>query len=257
MAIKTLHAVELERSLEDVFGEAHTLGELNHPAIIGVTDCSYADQERQARPYIVMPYFAGGSLEVHLRQHGPLPAKQADGGGAAGGCGDAGGSRARHLPPRSEAGQRAGTPGRRCWQVKVIDFGLALRKQVIETSMAGRAAGQTILGDSVAGTLKYAPPEQLGELRDAAGRPVPVGPYSDVYAFGELCCFALFKTTEPKRRHWDLVAGSWPSCWKNAPRRSEHRHRKSSGTGRIGIAGLRPENAGGRGKTAGGRATAC
>jgi hypothetical protein len=43
----------------------------------------------------------------------------------------------------------------------------------------------------------------MGQLLDAAGKRVPVGPYSDVYAFGKLCCYALFRTTEPKSRHWD------------------------------------------------------
>ncbi|MBV9125966.1 MAG: hypothetical protein JO112_21655, partial [Planctomycetes bacterium] len=86
------------------------------------------------------------------------------------------------------------------WPTRVIDFGLALRRQTIETSMAARSAGDTILSDSVAGTLKYAPPEQMGELRG-----VKPGPYSDVYAFGKTCCYVLFRTTEPKDRHWKTV----------------------------------------------------
>ena len=86
------------------------------------------------------------------------------------------------------------------WKVKIIDFGLALRKQTIETSMAARSAGNTILSDSVAGTVKYAPPEQMGEMKG-----VKPGPYSDVYAFGKMCCYALFKTTEPKRRQWSEI----------------------------------------------------
>jgi formylglycine-generating enzyme required for sulfatase activity len=92
-------------------------------------------------------------------------------------------------------------PEGHAWQVKVIDFGLALRRQTIETSMAGHTPAQSILGTSVAGTLLYAPPEQMGQRPD-----VPVGPYSDVYAFGKTCCYALFQTTEPKKRHWDKVS---------------------------------------------------
>ena len=89
------------------------------------------------------------------------------------------------------------------WLVKIIDFGLAMRKQTIETSMAARPAGNTILTDSVAGTVKYAPPEQMGEMRVV--RP---GTYSDVFSFGKMCCYAMFKTTEPKDRHWNSVAES-------------------------------------------------
>ena len=86
------------------------------------------------------------------------------------------------------------------WKVKIIDFGLALRKQTIETSMAARSAGDTILSSSVAGTVKYAPPEQMGEMKG-----VKSGPYSDVFSFGKMCCYAMFKTTEPKRRQWSEI----------------------------------------------------
>ena len=48
--------------------------------------------------------------------------------------------------------------------------------------------------------MKYAPPEQMGELRG-----VKPGPHSDVYSFGKTCCFALFRTTEPKRRQWGSI----------------------------------------------------
>jgi formylglycine-generating enzyme required for sulfatase activity len=34
---------------------------------------------------------------------------------------------------------------------------------------------------------------------------VKVGPYSDVYAFGKLCCYMLFRDTEPKTRHWKSI----------------------------------------------------
>ena len=66
--------------------------------------------------------------------------------------------------------------------------------------MAARSAGNTILSDSVAGTIKYAPPEQMGEMKG-----VKPGPYSDVYAFGKMCCYALFKTTEPKDASWPTI----------------------------------------------------
>ena len=49
---------------------------------------------------------------------------------------------------------------------------------------------------SLAGTLRYAPPEQRNELE------AEVGPYSDVYAWGKTCLDLLFGTTEPKSIHW-------------------------------------------------------
>jgi hypothetical protein len=86
------------------------------------------------------------------------------------------------------------------WKVKVIDFGLALRRQGIDTSGSRSAAEETCWTRSVAGTLSYAPPEQLGRLPG-----VKPGAYSDVYSFGKTCCYALFRTTEPRRRQWAAI----------------------------------------------------
>src|SRR5207244_2844264 len=84
------------------------------------------------------------------------------------------------------------------WNVKIIDFGLAFRPDTIETSKGNNE--DSIRGGSVAGTLKYAPPEQTGELKG-----VKPGPYSDVFAFGKTCFYALFKTTQPRRRQLDSL----------------------------------------------------
>jgi hypothetical protein len=147
-----------------------------------------------------MDYFPGQTLEQFIEAHGPLSPAELPGVAVpiARGMQAAHGQGVLHrdLKPANVLVRKEG--GR--WEVKVIDFGLAMRQQSIETSIAARSAGSTIVGDSVAGTLKYAPPEQLGELRG-----VPPGPYSDVYAFGKLCCYALFKTTEPTRRQWSAI----------------------------------------------------
>jgi formylglycine-generating enzyme required for sulfatase activity/tetratricopeptide (TPR) repeat protein len=200
VVVKTLHAGDLERSTFDVFREARLLRKLSHPAIIGVHECEYADPVKQARPFIVMDYFAGGSLESFVERQGVISANDmiaiaiqiADG---------------LHAAHHQDILHRDIKPDNilvwkdnSTWKVKIIDFGLALRQQAIETSKAAGAAGNTVLGESVAGTIKYAPPEQLGELKG-----IKTGKYSDVYAFGKMCCQALFNTTEPKRRHWSLV----------------------------------------------------
>src|SRR5262249_59219520 len=46
-----------------------------HPAIIRLRDCDFADAD-QKRPYLVMDYFEGATLEEHVEKHGPLPADQ-------------------------------------------------------------------------------------------------------------------------------------------------------------------------------------
>ena len=197
VVVKTLHADGLERSMEDVFREARALRTLSHSAIIGVHECEYADPAARSRPYLVMDYFPGLSMEQFVRDGGPLStddlvevARQ-----VAAGMQTAHGKGILHrdLKPdnilvRKEADS---------WQVKIIDFGLALRRETIDTSAARAEGEETILGQSVAGTVLYAPPEQLGRLPG-----IKPGAYSDVYAFGKTCCHALFRTTEPKSRHW-------------------------------------------------------
>ena len=200
VVVKTLHDATLE---QNVFREAHVLKDLSHPAIIRIRAVAYCDKALKVRPYIVMDYFPGESLESRIQNDGTLKiedllliARQI-----------AHGMRFAHqknifhrdLKPDNVLVCKAGDS----WKVKIIDFGLALRKQTIETSTAARSAGHTILGDSVAGTIKYAPPEQMGEMKG-----VKPGPYSDVYSFGKLCCYALFKTTEPIERHWNTVPES-------------------------------------------------
>ncbi|MFO0877452.1 MAG: protein kinase [Gemmataceae bacterium] len=195
VVIKTLHPADMERSMAEVFQEARVLQTLSHPAIIGVRDCDYADSTRAARPYIVMDYFAGNSLGQQVRDQGPLTAEEllSVARQIAAGMQQAHRQHVLHRDLKPDNVLISKAQGQ--WQARIIDFGLALRRQTIETSMAVGSTGNTILGESVAGTLKYAPPEQMGELRG-----VKVGAYSDVYAFGKTCCFALFRTTEPRRR---------------------------------------------------------
>jgi serine/threonine protein kinase len=201
VVVKTLHDAAMERNMLDVFREARLLRKLNHSAIIGVHECEYADPLKHARPYIVMDYFPGASLENFIQQRGSLSAEDllviarqiAQGMLAA----HRQNILHRDLKPDNVLVRKEGST----WKVKIIDFGLAMRKQTIETSMAARSAGNTILSDSVAGTVKYAPPEQMGEMKG-----VKPGPYSDVYSFGKMCCYALFRTTEPRRRQWAEIS---------------------------------------------------
>src|SRR5439155_1744693 len=106
------------------------------------------------------------------------------------------------------------------WRIKVIDFGLSLKRGTVEAMAARVPGGETLLGQSAADVSLYAAPEQLSRL---AG--VKPGTYSDVYSFGKLCCFALFGTTEPKRRQWstipDELAELLDCCTESG---LEHRH---------------------------------
>ena len=77
--------------------------------------------EHEGRPYIVMEYLAGGSLDDVLREEGAqLPQRRlhvARGGGArAGRC-----TRARRRPPRRETGQSPARPRRECPRRRLRD----------------------------------------------------------------------------------------------------------------------------------------
>jgi tetratricopeptide (TPR) repeat protein len=200
VVVKTLHATELARSPEEVFREARVLIHLSDPAVIGVKDCGYADPAARGRPYVVMDYFPGQSLEVYVREHGPLSPDNllAIAGQVARGLQAVHRHSIYHrdLKPdkvliRNEGG---------AWKVKIIDFGLAMWRQVTETGLPGGSHEKSMLTTSVAGTVLYAPPEQLGLLPG-----VPVGPYSDVYSFGKTCCYALFSVPQPNSKQWGTV----------------------------------------------------
>jgi serine/threonine protein kinase len=197
VVVKALRRDTLEREVADVFREARVLEELEHPAVIRLRDCDFADAAG-TRPYLVMDYFEGPTLGEHVEKHGALshdnlltlvqPIAEA--------------LRAAHsrgifhrdVKPANVLVRRDQDSG--SWRVKLIDFGLALKEDVLRGPAAGQSQ-RTVLGYSIAGTMDYAAPEQVGRLPG-----VTVGPYTDVFAFGKTCCFALFKTTHPLRRHW-------------------------------------------------------
>jgi len=219
VVVKTLMLEDLGRDADKVFSEAQLLRQLDHPAIIRISDCGYVDAANKSRPFLVMDYFEGGTLEEHVKKHGALSVDDvlavarpvAEGLQAAHGKGilhrDV--KPANLLIRRGQGVTGASTSGYGLlgetapgsWQVKVIDFGLALRQKVVRTSMNASTAklSKTLVGESIAGTMDYAAPEQMGRRDD------PSGPYSDVYGWAKTCCFALFQTTQPLPKHWQSL----------------------------------------------------
>jgi serine/threonine protein kinase len=211
VAVKTLHDGDLARSLDEVFKEAQALKLLRHPNIIGLVSCDFADRRARKRPYLVLELFAGVSLETWLRLHGLLPVEDLL-------------AVARAVADALQAAHSANVlhrdlkPGNilvrqeaSVWKVRVIDFGLAVRQTAVHASIVLPSGQRSMRDHSFAGTLRYAAPEQKGELRT----PVPVGPYSDVYGFGKTCFEALFGTTEPISEDWEQL----PSAWQQSLRR--------------------------------------
>jgi formylglycine-generating enzyme required for sulfatase activity/serine/threonine protein kinase len=189
VVVKVFHSDDLNHDTEELFGEAQVLLRLRHANIIDVLHCDYADSANLARPYLVMEYFPGMSLQAFVNEHGVVttedllllvrPVAEA--------LFDAHARGILHLDLKPDnvlvlrEGQR--------WRVKIIDLGLARGRENVDTEVAGY-------------TDQYAPDEQK---RPAAEGRRQVGPYSDIYAFGKMCCYALFRTTEPRIRHWNNV----------------------------------------------------
>ena len=189
VVVKTLIGDDLERSVDDVFKEAKVFFQLDHPAIIRLLDCGYTIAASKSRPYFVMDYFDGTNLEEHVQKNGPLSPEEmvmvarqvADGLRAAHGKSIL----HRDVKPANLL-VRKDSSG---WHVKLIDFGLALRRDASRETVS---SWKTLRGSSIAGTLGYAAPEQMGKTEGAK-----VGPYSDVYGFGKTCYYALLGTPEP------------------------------------------------------------
>jgi formylglycine-generating enzyme required for sulfatase activity len=207
VVIKTFEPAGIDRDPTTIFREAHILDGLQHPGIIRLLGCGYVDENGKQRPYLEIEHFSNSlTLEDHVHRHGPLTVDDL-------------------LPvatPMAEAlraAQEANVlhrdvkPGNllirkmmRGWEVKVINFGLSLRRSLVQASQARAASqGRSMVGSAVAGTLHYAAPEQLDPLRWKE-----VGPHSDVFGFGRTCLFALFKTTQPRARAIRALPEPWP-----------------------------------------------
>src|SRR5262249_9607607 len=74
VVVKTLRSDDLDRGIDQVFAEAQTLRALDHPAIIRLQDCGFASLD-ESKPYLVMDYFEGGTLEEQARDK-PLSADE-------------------------------------------------------------------------------------------------------------------------------------------------------------------------------------
>ncbi len=188
---------------ENVFSEAEILRDITSEHVARVYEWGWADRMAQRGAFIVSEYAGDEDLADAVARRGPMPEghavpvmlRVAEGLAAA----HARGVIHRDIKPANiMIHEREGS----FWP-KLIDFGLGLRTETLESlrrSISGSAAQQTVFGQEIAGTLAYAPPEQKGELAS------PVGPWSDVFAFGRAACFILFGTAQPLRSHWQTVS---------------------------------------------------
>ena len=191
VAVKAFRAEGLERDVSAVMQEASMLDQLQHPAIIRLRHCGYADAAH-TRPYIEMDYFESQTLEEYVEQNGKMSVADvlAVARPLAEALLAAHGQSVLHrdVKPANVLVRR--TNGK--WEVRVIDFGLCLKQSLLGASASSSRRDRSMTGAAIAGTRRYAAPEQMGELPG-----VRVGPQADVYGFAKTCCFALFQNTEP------------------------------------------------------------
>jgi eukaryotic-like serine/threonine-protein kinase len=147
--------------------EAHAVASLGHPNVCRLFDYVSTDD---GRPYMVLEYLPGGSLEERLRPGKALPDDETErlARELAGGLAHAHG---RHVVHRDLKPSNIlfGPEG----EAKISDFGIA--------TLAG--AGTLTETGTLLGTAAYISPEQ------AAGEPAV--PASDVYSFGVILFRAL------------------------------------------------------------------
>ena len=221
VAVKALHAERSQFGVEGPFKEVLASRAINHPAVVRVHDCGYADPGKKERPYVFMEHFSGESLEELLRREHKLTLADFLDVGKQVAEGMAAAHKAnvlhRDLKPGNLLVRREGSR----WRVKIVDLGSALR---LDALRIGRPTGapKTMLGRSIAGTRGYAAPEQTGELKG-----VGPGNYSDIYSFGRLCCRCLFGSPErPGRSDWDKLPNRIADLIDRCLR-SDHRERPS------------------------------
>jgi len=199
LVIKSLHNLELSRSTQDIFREAHVLQQIKHPNIIQIDGVDFADSA-ETRPYLVMEHFDGIALAAYLEKYGALtPAATRQLGVLIADAMQAAHQQNilhRDLKPANLLVRREGDH----WQIKLIDFGLALCQQTVQKTLQGRLE-HSILADSAAGTYLFAAPEQFGLRPESADK------YSDVYSFGKTLSFSLFNTPNPSwKKHWQPLS---------------------------------------------------
>ncbi len=184
VVVKTLLPDQLDTNVDAIFAEAKALDELDHPAIIRLRECGYTEDGE--RPYLLMNYFEGETLEEFVQKQGPLSEDDV----VAIGRQVAEGLQAAHdrgvlhrdVKP-SNLIIRKDSKG---WQVKIIDFGFAAHtaaRRIMSDTFKRSSMSQD--GKTIVGTLDFSAPEQLGRIK------AKVGTWSDVYAFGRTLCFAF------------------------------------------------------------------
>lgn len=192
-----------DNKLREVIREAQALKKISSPYIISLEDYGYADWRNYRDPYVVMGHAKGQDLETYIDNHGAIPFEQSIKIAVA---------IAKGLKKAHEAGviHRDLKPSNIIYefsddefQLKIVDFGLAggLKDNHALIVSNTIASERSIIGESIVGTLRYAPPEQLKEK--VAGKEWPIREYSDIYSYGKTLRKIFLGELEAKARKVD------------------------------------------------------
>ena len=178
VVLKLLHASDpdLQRRL---LREAKALAQLQHSHLVPL----HGVGDYEGRPYLVLPFVGGESLQERLQRGGPLPVDEALGFvhevGQALGAAHAAGLIHRDVKPANVLLDEQG-------RALLTDFGLVKRVGDRESLTLSLSVRGNFLG-----TPGYWPPEQaMGELER-------IGPAADVYGLGALL-YALLSGKPPR-----------------------------------------------------------
>jgi predicted Ser/Thr protein kinase len=156
------HALEVPEERAALLAEGRVLAELDHPHLARVYDLDFQDQ----RPFLVMEYIRGRTLDQHARQT-PLTPKAAARllARVARALGVAHRRSVTHrdIKPKNILIDETGQP-------RVIDFGLAQTRDAWTDQRDDEGA--------IVGTIQFMAPEQV------RGDSERIGPRTDVYALG-------------------------------------------------------------------------
>jgi hypothetical protein len=137
IVIKAFEYEGIDRDVADIFREARILESLHHPGIIRLLDCGFCDSVREQRPFLKLEHFDGSTtLDDHVQQSGPLTPDNllpiarltAEALHAA----HQAGILHRDVKPANLLVRRTS----RGWEVRLIDFGLSLRRSLVQSSLA-------------------------------------------------------------------------------------------------------------------------
>ncbi len=183
VAIKVVKASRQihQSSIDRFVREMKAAGKLHHSNIVQALDGGVID----GQPYLVMEYLEGCDLSRYVKEHGPLPVKQA--------C-----NIIRQVAAGLDYAHRLGYVHRdikpqNLWitpdgTVKILDFGLV---SLLESEKVGGSVNPSPYDTSdgtILGSSDYISPEQAGSPQKADSR-------SDVYSLG--CTFFYLLTGRP------------------------------------------------------------